>query len=69
MSEILVRLMPAGLQKAFELEDEATCAEVLKAMDLHPDAYLIMKEEKPIPLDTKLEDGDEITFIAVASGG
>ncbi|NLI74074.1 MAG: MoaD/ThiS family protein [Euryarchaeota archaeon] len=43
--------------------------EVLQALSLLPDSYLILRDNVPIPIDEPLNNGDIIRAIKVASGG
>ena len=44
-------------------------ASVRAALDLAPDAHLLVRGDVPIPIDEPLEDGETIRVIAVVSGG
>ena len=41
----------------------------LELLCLHPDSYLILRDNVPIPIDEPLGDGDVIRAVRVASGG
>lgn len=68
--KIKVKLMPKG--KKFDdlnLKSGATGQELLKKLNLAPDAHIISRKGSPIPLDEKLRQGDIINIIKVISGG
>lgn len=52
-----------------EIEDGSTGMELLKKLNLSPDAHILIREKIPIPLDEKLLNGESIKIISVVSGG
>jgi sulfur carrier protein ThiS len=68
---VSVRFIPRGdpPQRIVELPEGATCADLLKRLDTHPDLVLTVCGETPIPLNAPLTDGDEIKLVHVVSGG
>lgn len=52
-----------------DLSEGATSEDIVKALCLHPDAHLIVRDNSPIPIDEPLREGDHIRLIRVASGG
>lgn len=66
---LTVRVLPAGKNETVELEDGADGLRLMNALKLNPDAHLLLRKDKPIPLDAKLRDGDEIAVVSVISGG
>jgi sulfur carrier protein ThiS len=62
-------VLPAGRDQTLELEDGADGLRLMNALELNPDAHLILKRDRPIPLDSELQDGDEISIVSVISGG
>jgi Sulfur transfer protein involved in thiamine biosynthesis len=51
------------------MDSGGTIASTLCSMDLMPDTFLFFVNEKPVPMDTILEDGMTVKAIKVASGG
>jgi len=51
------------------LESGSTAADLLRLLDLLPDAHIVVKDRLPIPITQALKDGDRIRIIRVASGG
>jgi len=47
----------------------ASVEDLLRRLELYPDAYLALREGVPIPLTKILENGDRIRLIKIASGG
>lgn len=69
--KVSVRFVPRGDPplRTLDLPSGATCADLLKKLDTHPDLVLTVRGETPIPLDAALRDGDEIKLVHVVSGG
>lgn len=64
---IKVRSGPS--EQDIDLDNGSTPEDVLRSLDLHPDAHLIVRDNSPIPLDEPLREGDSVKIIKVASGG
>lgn len=68
--KVIVQLLPTRKEtKEVELPEGASVGDALKALRLHPDAWIAVREDEPIPLDEPLRDGDRVKLIAVVSGG
>ena len=52
-----------------EVEDNSTAYDILKKLELTPDTMIVMRDNKPIPIDEELCDNDKIKLIQVISGG
>ena len=66
---ITVNISRENKKKTIELSKNAIVQDVLEKINLKPDTIVIMKENKPIPIDEELKDGEELTIIQVSSGG
>lgn len=55
--------------KNIKLGSDALVEDVLKKINLKPDTVIVTLNNKPIPIDHDLKDGDELIIIQVASGG
>ncbi len=64
-----VRTLPDGEDHAVDLEDGATGFQLLKVLDRNPEAHLLLRGRNPIPMDTSLDDAEEISVVAIISGG
>ncbi|MBU4189919.1 MAG: MoaD/ThiS family protein [Candidatus Thermoplasmatota archaeon] len=62
-------LFPEKNEKKIELQENSTALDILKNLDLNPDAMLLIRNEVPIPVDEKLEDKDVLKIVRVVSGG
>lgn len=58
-----------GRDVHLNLEDEFTPFEILRKLNISPDAVIVMKEGTPIPLNEKLSEDDELKILNVVSGG
>ena len=68
--KINAKSFPRGeVDKTVELKAEATVLDLLKKLDLRPDAWIAVRDDKAIPDDAPLEDGDSIRLLSVVSGG
>ena len=56
-------------KEEYNVGSEGTIASALRSMDRMPDTFLFFVDERPVPMDTPLEDGMTIKAIKVASGG
>ncbi len=52
-----------------ELAAPASGLDLLTALDLAPDAHILLRAETPLPEDEALLEGDRIRVVAVVSGG
>jgi sulfur carrier protein ThiS len=66
---IQVEFFPSKEKRVVKIEGKPTGVELLKDMKLHLDAYILVKNNTPIPIDQELEDGDRIRLLSVVSGG
>ena len=67
--EIKAKLLRTKETKKINLETGSTVEYLLKKIKLKPDTLIVMSNNKPIPIDDALNDGQELTIIQVASGG
>jgi sulfur carrier protein len=62
-----VRIVING--NSVEAEASGTIAEALNSLNVRSNAYLYLINGVPVPSDTVLKEGMEITAMKVASGG
>lgn len=55
--------------KEISLNDDSTVSTLFEQLNMDPDTAVIVRRKKPIPLDTPLLDGDEVSLLIVTSGG
>jgi len=66
---IEVHIHPGGVDRSMELAAPASGLDLLTALDLAPDAHILLRAETPLPEDEALLEGDRIRVVAVVSGG
>ncbi len=66
---VQVRLLPGGEDEFLEMEPEANALQLLDRLELSPDAHIILRDGRPLPVDALLADGDELDVVTVISGG
>ena len=66
---ITAEILPRADKTVLELPETASAQDALKALDLRPDAYIVIRGELPIPVDTPLSPNDHLRLITVISGG
>jgi sulfur carrier protein ThiS len=56
-------------KKVMEIRDVKTVMDVLKRLNLNPDAYIAFVKGRPVPEDENIEEYDELDLMQVFSGG
>ena len=67
--KIKIKLSRTNETKELKTEEGTTINDVLKKIDLKPDTVIVMENDKPLPIDDKIKDRQELTIIQVSSGG
>ena len=68
--KVTVHLLPTRkTKKVVVLPKGASAQDAIREMGLYPDGWIPVRGDRPIPLDEKLSEGDEIKLISVVSGG
>lgn len=65
----VTRLPRPNTPQDVDLEEGATVAEVLRRLLVPLDAVIVIRAERPIPLDAPLDEGDALRIVNVFSGG
>lgn len=66
---VTVEIFPARREEAVDLEPNARGLDLLRELDLAPDAHILVRRDAPISVDETLADGDRIRVVGVVSGG
>jgi len=66
---ITAELYPARQTKPVDLPEGASGYDLMKSLQLAPDAHILVRGDVPIPVDEKLKDGERLRVISVVSGG
>lgn len=67
--QVQVELIQARRTETLDLPSEATALDLLRQLHLAPDAHLVIRGDAPIPIDTRLVDGEELRILSAISGG
>ncbi len=67
---VTIHLLPTRKEtKRINLEEGSSVEQAIKSLGLYPDQWIPVRNDEPLPLDEKLEEGDELKLISVVSGG
>jgi sulfur carrier protein ThiS len=70
MSEkIVVKIAFNKETRSLEMPSGSSVEDVLRTMDLYPDAHIVLRGKVPVPITERLKDQEEFRIIKVASGG
>ena len=67
--KIKIKLSRTNETKELTTEKGTTINDVLKKIDLKPDTVIVMENDKPLPIDDEVSEGQELTILQVSSGG
>jgi sulfur carrier protein ThiS len=67
--KVTVKISRTKETKTIDLNNGSLVQDVLKKINMKPDTLIVMNKSSPIPIDTELNGGEELTIIQVASGG
>ncbi len=67
--QLRVRILPAGREKVVDLAEGSDGFGLMESLTLNPEAHIIIREDRPIPVDEELRDGDRLSVVSVISGG
>lgn len=70
MIEVSVKTFPRGeVDKSVKLAEGSSVLDLIKKLDMRPDNWIATRDNKAIPDDSPLKDGDSIRLLSVVSGG
>jgi len=67
--KIKVKIFPENSTKEIDVKPGSKVYDLLKKIQLKPDALIVLKENMPIPVDELLSEDQELRILQVASGG
>jgi len=67
--KIKVKISRTNEIKEVNLDNGASVQSLLKKINLKPDTIIVLNNNKPIPIDDELTNGEELTILQVSSGG
>ena len=66
---VKVLLLPEREKRTVEVPKGADGFAVVKALGLNPENVIIVRGERPIPVDSRIRPGDDLKVVRVVSGG
>jgi sulfur carrier protein ThiS len=66
---VTAEVLPARREEEVELGPASTGLDLLRALRLPPDAYVLIREDLPIAADELLVEAERIRVIRIVSGG
>ena len=67
--KIKVKILPDNSMKEIDVKPGSKVYDLLKKIQLKPDALIVLKGNTPVPVDDILKDDQELSILKVASGG
>ncbi len=67
--KVTAKILRSNNTKKIDLKSGSTVINLLEKLNMKPDTLIVMKDNSPIPIDDRLNDGDKLTIILVSSGG
>jgi sulfur carrier protein ThiS len=67
--KLKVLLLPERKLQTVELEKGADGFQLLKGIGLNPEMVIILRADKPIPVDSRIGPNDDLKVVRVVSGG
>lgn len=55
--------------QSLDVPQESTVADVVRKMGAHPDQVIVIRDERPLPIDAAVREGDVLRVVNVFSGG
>jgi sulfur carrier protein ThiS len=52
-----------------EVDEKSSAYDILRLLGLTPDTMIVLRDQKPIPIDEELNENDNLKIIQVISGG
>jgi sulfur carrier protein ThiS len=67
--KIKVKILPRNILQEVEVANGITVSDLLRKINLKPGAFVVLKNNSPIPVDYVLIDDQELCIIQVTFGG
>jgi sulfur carrier protein ThiS len=67
--KIKVTIVPRNSSQEVVVKEGTPVSDVLRALQLRPDAFIVLKKNTPVPEDEVLVDDQDLCLVQVASGG
>lgn len=69
MNVQVTRVPRPNVTQLVTLDEGATVATLLRRLEIPPDAVIVIRAERPVPLDAPLGHEDTLRIVNVFSGG
>ena len=69
MNVTVARVPRPNVAQALEVPLGATVVDVVRRVGALPDQVIVIRDERPLPLDAPLHEGDRLQVVNVFSGG
>ncbi len=66
---VTVMLLPGRERRVVEVGKAADGFALLKGLGLNPENVIIIRDDRPIPVDSRIRPGDDLRIVRVVSGG
>jgi sulfur carrier protein ThiS len=66
---VMAEILPGRRAETVQLDEASNGLDLLRALHLAPDAYVLIREGLPIAVDEPLAEGERIHLIRIVSGG
>ena len=67
--EIAVKSGTSYDRRILHFKDSVKVQTILEKLNLNPDAVIVMKDNRPIPITSELKNNEDLIIITVKSGG
>jgi len=67
--KIKVKILPQNVIQEIEIANGITVSDLLRKINLKPGAFVVLKNNSPIPVDYVLIDDQELCIMQVIFGG
>jgi len=67
--EINITLLRTNTTKKIQMQQGSLINDLIKKINLKPDSLIVIENNKPVPIDDNLYNGQQLTIIEVSSGG
>ena len=66
---VKILLLPEREKRTVEVPKGADGFALLKALNINPENVIIVRNDEPIPVDSRIRSGDDLKVVRVVSGG
>jgi sulfur carrier protein ThiS len=67
--KIKIKILPRNVLQEVDVANGSTVSDLLQKINLKPGAFVVLKNNFPIPVDYILIDDQELCILQVISGG